>query len=506
LATPTVLYVGGAGCSDSGSGTESEPFCTISAAAAVVVAGQTVQVASGVYQEAVTVARSGTSDAPIVFRTAPGASATVQGGSFGFKASSRSWVTIFGFTITQTSGYGIQVSSSSSITVEGVTVSQTGSHGIYVSGSTAVTVDAATVSNTTGNGIQVTGSSSSVAVDGATVTRTTGNGVHVSGSTAVTVDAATVSNTTGNGIYVTGSSSVTVRNSHTSYAGQPVSGSARKGIYLYSTTGSLVVGNTSDHNTDSGIFLTNGSTGNEVRGNVTFANARGYTRAAPGIDIRSSGNTIARNVSYGNEDSGIQFYNGGGDSLVVENVTYDNGDHGIDNLNSTNQIIVANTVYGNTTSGINVEGAPGTPASQGATLANNISVDNALNSFATKGNIRVDANSITGTSIDFDLVHLSSSGRMITWGNAYYTSLSAFTAATGQESHGLEAVPGFADPASGNLHLLAGSPAIDSADSGAPGQPAVDIDGNPRVNDPATPDTGVGPRTYDDRGAYEFQP
>jgi parallel beta-helix repeat protein len=505
-AVSSVLYVGGPGCSDSGPGTESQPFCTISAASSAAVAGQTVQVSSGVYQEAVTVARSGTSTAPIVFTTAPGASVTVRGGSFGFKTSSRSWVTIIGFTITQVSTYGIQVSSSSNITVEGVTVSQTGSHGVYVAGSTAVTVDAATVSNTTGNGIHVTGASSSVAVDGATVSGATGNGVHVAGSTAVTVDGAMVSNATGNGVYVTDSSSVTVRDSHTSYAGQPVSGSTKKGIYLYNTTGSLVVGNTSDHNSDAGIYLTNGSTGNEVRGNITFANARVYTRAAPGIDIRSSGNTVARNVSYGNEDSGIQFYNGGGDSLIFENVTYGNGDHGIDNLNSTNQVIVANTVYGNTTSGINVEGTPGTSASQGARLANNISVDNALNSFATKGNIRVDANSITGTTIDYDLVYLSSAGKMFTWGNTTYTSLSAFTAATGQESHGLQAIPGFANPASGDLHILAGSPAIDSADSGAPGQPATDIDGNPRADDPATPNTGVGPRTYDDRGAYEFQP
>jgi parallel beta-helix repeat protein len=458
-AVSSVLYVGGPGCSNSGPGTESQPFCTISAASSAAVAGQTVQVSSGVYQEAVTVARSGTSTAPIVFTTAPGASVTVRGGSFGFKTSSRSWVTIIGFTITQVSTYGIQVSSSSNITVEGVTVSQTGSHGVYVAGSTAVTVDGAMVSNATGNGV-----------------------------------------------YVTDSSSVTVRDSHTSYAGQPVSGSTKKGIYLYNTTGSLVVGNTSDHNSDAGIYLTNGSTGNEVRGNITFANARVYTRAAPGIDIRSSGNTVARNVSYGNEDSGIQFYNGGGDSLIFENVTYGNGDHGIDNLNSTNQVIVANTVYGNTTSGINVEGTPGTSASQGARLANNISVDNALNSFATKGNIRVDANSITGTTIDYDLVYLSSAGKMFTWGNTTYTSLSAFTAATGQESHGLQAIPGFANPASGDLHILAGSPAIDSADSGAPGQPATDIDGNPRADDPATPNTGVGPRTYDDRGAYEFQP
>jgi parallel beta-helix repeat protein len=458
-AISAVLYVGGPGCSDSGPGSESQPFCTISAGSSKAVAGQTVQVSSGIYNEAVTAARSGTSTAPIVFTTAPGASVTVTGGTFGFKTSSRSWVTIIGFTITQVSGNGVHVSSSSNINVQDVTVTQT-----------------------------------------------TGNGVYVSGSSSVTVQGAVVSETTENGIYATNSSSVTVQQSHTSYAGQPVSGATKKGIYLSATHDSLVVGNTADHNSDAGIYLANGATANELRGNVTFANARQYTRAAPGIDVRSSGNTVDRNVSYGNEDSGIQFYNGGGDSLVFDNVTYNNGDHGIDNLNSTNQVIVANTVYRNTTSGINVEGTPGTSASQGATLANNISVDNALNSFGTKGNIRVDANSRTGTTIDFDLVYLSSAGVMITWGNTTYSSLSAFVAAVGQETHGVQAFPRFVDPASGDLRILAGSPAIDSADSGAPGQPSTDAAGNPRADDPATPNSGVGPRTYDDRGAFEFQP
>jgi PKD repeat protein len=54
--------------------------------------------------------------------------------------------------------------------------------------------------------------------------------------------------------------------------------------------------------------------------------------------------------------------------------------------------------------------------------------------------------------------------------------------------------------------LLGGSAAIDSANSGVSGEPTVDADGNGRVDDPATPNTGVGPRLYDDRGAYEYQP
>ena len=60
------------------------------------------------------------------------------------------------------------------------------------------------------------------------------------------------------------------------------------------------------------------------------------------------------------------------------------------------------------------------------------------------------------------------------------------------------------EPECRGFHLTAGSPGIDSAHSGASGQPTADADGNPRLDDPGSANTGAGPRAYDDRGAYEF--
>src|SRR5882672_8371853 len=79
-------------CTDTGSGTASQPFCTIGAAAAKAVAGTTVTVAAGNYAENVTVASSGTSSAPVVFTAAPIASVTVSGQVHGFTLSSKSWI------------------------------------------------------------------------------------------------------------------------------------------------------------------------------------------------------------------------------------------------------------------------------------------------------------------------------------------------------------------------------------------------------------------------------
>jgi hypothetical protein len=96
--------------------------------------------------------------------------------------------------------------------------------------------------------------------------------------------------------------------------------------------------------------------------------------------------------------------------------------------------------------------------------------------------------------------------QLLIWDSVSYTSLSAFQAATGQEVHGRQADPQFSARTAGDFHLRAGSSAIDSANSGVSGQGRTDADGNRRVDDPATANTGDGPRPYDDRGAYEFQP
>src|SRR6266540_1618345 len=103
-AAAAVLYVdrNNPSCSDTGPGTSTQPFCTIKPAASQATAGQTVQVASGTYPELV----------------------TVSGQANGFKLAGKSYVTIQGFTVANTSSYGFYVSSSSSnVIVSGNTVS-----------------------------------------------------------------------------------------------------------------------------------------------------------------------------------------------------------------------------------------------------------------------------------------------------------------------------------------------------------------------------------------------
>ncbi|HXP20060.1 MAG TPA: PKD domain-containing protein, partial [Streptosporangiaceae bacterium] len=105
-----------------------------------------------------------------------------------------------------------------------------------------------------------------------------------------------------------------------------------------------------------------------------------------------------------------------------------------------------------------------------------------------------------------NLVWQDGPGAEYGWAGTAYSTQAALNAATGQEANGIFASPRFANAAAWNLRLTEGSPAIDSANSGASGEQPTDVLGNARVDDPATPNTGAGLRAYDDRGAYEFQP
>ena len=370
------------------------------------------------------------------------------------------------------------------------------------------------------------------AAPGVTVTgngTASGNAFRMTSKSYIIIDGFTIANTVDYGIYASTSNHITISNNHVSSAGTPVSGSTRMGIFFTNTDDSTISGNVSDHNSQDGIRLTGGSSGNLVSNNVSYGNAEEWQRNATGIQVTGTGsdnNTIIHNTTYGNEDSGLQFYAGAQNNIVIGNLSYGNGDHGIDNNNAHGNTFVGNTVQGNVTAGINLEASSG-----GATIANNVSVDNGLLKQVGGGtvpsgqptNIRADATSIAGTTIDYDVVYLNSGSGMIQWNGTTYNSLSAFQAAQPtQEVHGLQADPLFISPAAvaqrpaaapfnvavnlGDYHLTAGSPAIDSADADASNEATLDLDGQARIDDPATADTGAGSRTYDDRGAYEFRP
>ena len=333
-------------------------------------------------------------------------------------------------------------------------------------------------------------------------------GAYVSSKSYVVLSDLTFAQTVNDGVYLSGSNHLTVSGCTVRNAGQPRSGATAPGLSVRSTSSSQILGNTLDHNSSHGIYVAGTSTSNLIADNTSTWNAEGWRRNANGIDVIAPGNTILRNVTHDNEDTGINFYTGGNNNLAALNVTYDNGDHGIDDYNVTGGRLIGNTVYHNCTSGINVEGTSGSYV-----VEDNVAVDNAvypayngISCSRRTGNIGIWDSAPSSTTVDHNLVWLSKPGNMYTFGSAY-SSLAAMQAATGQEADGVQGDPRFVAAGSGNLQLLDGSPAIDRGDSGVSGAQDHDILGNARVRDPSADNSyATGPRLFDDLGAYEFQP
>lgn len=218
-ATGTELYVseGDSSCSDSGAGTQVQPFCTIAAAASAVQPGQTVVVEPGSYA-GTTISVQGTVNAPITFTAIQGALVSGTTSAPVFAISGAHNVVFNGFSAFAETGqraYDV-TGGSSGITINGGFAGTGGAPAIEVDGtSSGVTVSRMAVQGPTG--IQVDSGASGVVVTGNSISVLDvvggGWGVLVTDAPGTDVTGNTVHSVCFGGVSVAGASSgVTVEN------------------------------------------------------------------------------------------------------------------------------------------------------------------------------------------------------------------------------------------------------------------------------------------------------
>jgi PKD repeat protein len=217
----------------------------------------------------------------------------------------------------------------------------------------------------------------------------------------------------------------------------------------------------------------------------------------------SSEVTISRNYGIGlTRTSFVSIGQGVSDTTVTDNEFGSGGVAAILATGASNTVVTGNTVDDNCGSSIDLEGN-----SPNSTVENNI-VQGVRGTVTTceSAQIVVSAGSAVGTTADHNLIDgASSAGPLYNWAATPYMALAAFTTATGQGAHDIDADPGFAaDREPGDVQLTEHSPAIDSADANAPGELSTDLLGKARVDDTLVPNTGTGSGIVD-RGAFEFQ-
>jgi parallel beta-helix repeat protein len=311
-ATPT-FYVdkNNSSCSNSGSGSANQPYCSISAGAAAVTAGQVLVVHGGTYNEQVSLANSGTSTAPITIKAAEGETVTLSGSAHGFYISAKSYITIDGFNVTTTSSDGILLANSNHITLTRNSVSNSGlplqgltARGIRLSTTTASTISSNNVSNCSNSGIYIQNDSpnniirSNQSNNNASAYTRQANGIDNRGNGTI-IDSNTTHNNEDSGIqnYPGGASSLVLNN--TSY------NNGDHGIDNYNADHIRIFNNTVYHNVTAGINLegdtSTAASNSTVENNIAVDNGINSPRTTSNIRVDTlsvPGTSVNYNLVY----------------------------------------------------------------------------------------------------------------------------------------------------------------------------------------------------------------
>ena len=276
-STPTTYYVDNSKlsvCSDGGSGTQAQPFCTVQAAAdAAAVPGDTVIVTPGSYPEQVDITASGTAAAPITFKS---------GGSAG---RPRAVITSLGAD----DHYGFVLTGASNIVIDDFSIAEAKS-AIVIDDSSAVTVNGTIAgSDTSGYApIQVNGSSSHITLSRDEASggwRAPGIAIDASGSgNVVTTDLVLSETGDGGGISVKGSSGAVITSNSVIQQCGP-------GIYL-------------------GDDANGTASGATIENNVVGPDTTACPSAGAGIVLASTADTVGALLNYNDvyPGSGVDAY------------------------------------------------------------------------------------------------------------------------------------------------------------------------------------------------------
>jgi parallel beta-helix repeat protein len=280
-----------------------------------------VLVSGGTYSGIVGVPVSGTAKAPIVFSAAPGATVILTGQKSGFSLWRKRWVTVNGFTISNTRDFGIRVQYSSFIRITGNHVSGTGRRskgegraGISLGNVNYSTIAGNSVDHASAYGINLLHSHHNVvrgniSLRNAFVWQRAASGIRLFGSTANTVVGNITTDNEDSGIEFD-TSADNLAQDNLSYE------NGDHGIDVYRSPGARIVRNTVYQNLTAGINVEGGSTGAAITTNVSVDNAIGGPRNHSNIRVET-GSTAGTTLDYDHV-----FLSNPDVSLIWDNVNY----------------------------------------------------------------------------------------------------------------------------------------------------------------------------------------
>jgi parallel beta-helix repeat protein len=420
--------------SASGPGTEAQPFSTISAAINVQKGpGTTILVKPGTYREMVTINASGSSGNPFVIQAF--GSPVIVDGADDLSATSK-WAAYSG---------NIYVASSVNwgpmqVFIDGVRLTASTASPAFLPTNSFVWVS--------GQGLFVNVGGGNPGTHACLVGHRTSS-FYLSGRSYITIDGFVTTRTDDRAIRLGSSSNnCVIRNNTCTF-------NFKYGIYISGCSNDLVEKNVVSDNADHGINLSSSSTLPTsfctIQDNESFRNAHPTIRKATGIlVIGSPNNLIQRNRLHDNQDSGLQIDTGSDNCVSVQNRSWNNGDHGFDQLYCNGVSHVGDVAYNNFKDGFSIEGT-----APNGSVYDCIAINNGLTT--NEFNLWVNDSSSVGFHSDYNIFWNSTSRQPIKFINTQYSTIAAFTSATGQDAHSTQIDPKFQNPALGDFHLQPGS-------------------------------------------------
>jgi hypothetical protein len=462
------IFVGPAG-KDTAAGTEADPFATVSHALSKAVAGDTVFVRDGVYKELVTFPGSGAAGAPITLRAYCGEHPILDATGLGSGVSQPALVSVVDRSHVVVDGFELR-----NLTATGNSFAA----GIWVRGSVSdVVIRNNEVHHITApNGGKDTGAHG-IAVYGEKTTPS--EDVHLTGNLLHDL--------------VLGPSEAMV-----------VNGNVRKFEVLDNTV----------HDVNNIAFDFIGFEPDVCAScsQADVTNVDNVNRARDGL-VRGNtafNMTTATNPAYGGEKAAACYYVDGGAGIVIErNVAHD-CDLGVELASehyqkATRAVLVRdNFLYDNDVTGVATGGydpgtGPGGGSAEQCWIVNNTIVNSSRNGWADAGVLLQNRN--VGNHFENNIVVATTGGATVSDGGAkntgnvidYNLYFNGALSGVVDGGHSVSKDPLLVAANTGDLHLTAGSPAIDKGDAAVGANAgALDIDGDPRVK--GTIDIGADER------------
>lgn len=308
-AVAGTFYLGTAGCSDSGSGTSQQPWCTFAAAMPKLRPGDTLLLNSGTYNEQLVINVSGTAGNPITIAAAKGAKPVLDGAGLKFSEQGL-----------------IQATKQRHLTIRGLTLKSSPFYCLLMSGCHNVTLEQLKLDGCYHGGVVFDEGSSDVVVRRCDISKTdscgAGCGIH---------EAITLSNTTRfevayNHVHDTIKEGIDAKDgsSHGSIHHNVLTRVGQVALYLNHAFAVKLYRNVITDGGSSGIQLSVGdfATGlPETTNNAVFLNVVNNCKWN-GVEIwstrpgQSGDNLIFNNVFYGNGSYGVLFNNAGLNTVV----------------------------------------------------------------------------------------------------------------------------------------------------------------------------------------------